>query len=331
MGGFIGESLESVLNQTYTNTEIFVVDDGSTDATADVLAKFGDRIIVIQQANSGPSVARNRAILHAKGKYIAFQDADDVWAETKLAKQVEHLEQHSDEILVYTDFCKFWGLMSRSESQFENYDKKANGWIFDNLLQQNFVATSSVLVRRDSLAQAGLFDTSLRGMEDLDLWLRLAQIGKFYGIDEILHFVRRHDNNTTDTLEFLRHSLRANHILLARWGHDPNARRLIRSHIGQCNYDLAYAEWCQGNISESRRAYCNSAIFGCNPASSLIRSAIASLPGRLTVQIRSLRLATPVRLAPAIEPSPSFTESHAIHDRERLDHPGLTATAPEQD
>ena len=86
---YIAETLDSVLSQNYSDYEILVIDDGSTDHTGEVLAHYGDRIHLFQKPNGGPASARNLGLKHARGRYIAFLDSDDLWHPEKLARQVE--------------------------------------------------------------------------------------------------------------------------------------------------------------------------------------------------------------------------------------------------
>src|SRR5947208_13300054 len=102
----LAQAIQSVLIQTYQDIEIIVVDDASTHHTEEVLRPFAKRICYVRQERGGPSVARNRGILQARGEMIAFLDADDVWRPTKLASQVEYLDHHPEACLVYTDFTR---------------------------------------------------------------------------------------------------------------------------------------------------------------------------------------------------------------------------------
>ena len=105
---YLVQAIQSVLAQTYQDFEIIVVDDASTDNTNGVLQSFADRICYVRQDRGGPSAARNRGILQARGELIAFLDADDLWRPTKLARRVEYLKCHTEVCLVYTDFIPTW-------------------------------------------------------------------------------------------------------------------------------------------------------------------------------------------------------------------------------
>src|SRR5262249_12850386 len=117
--------------------------------------------------------------------------------------------------------------------------------------------------------------------EDIELWLRLARLGKFGCLDEVLAVVRRHDGNTTKTLEFVRHQVRATRLMLLRWGKDVSAARLIRRRLGKCCWDLGHAELAHGNYGKARSAYWESALCGHRPAGGLARAALLTLPRRL--------------------------------------------------
>jgi hypothetical protein len=175
---YIANALNSVLAQTYINYEIIVVNDGSPDTPAleHVLHPYLSKIRYIRQENRGPSGARNTAIRAARGRYVAFLDSDDLWLPKHLAKQVEALEKDPSLGLVYSNAVHIEddypvGIAFDSTPQSLPVD-------FDALLQErSTVNTSSAVVSRQALVQAGLFDEQLRRCEDYDLWLRLAHAG----------------------------------------------------------------------------------------------------------------------------------------------------------
>ena len=138
--GFIEDALESVFKQTYRNYEVIVVDDGSTDKSAEIIGSFSDkRIIYIYQENHGVSVARNKGILESKGEYIAFLDSDDLWLPEKLEKQVAILNNNKNTGLVYTDFdvihegeSSYWQLSEDSKVFYK-------GNVFNKLFMKNLL------------------------------------------------------------------------------------------------------------------------------------------------------------------------------------------------
>jgi glycosyltransferase involved in cell wall biosynthesis len=271
---FLVEAVRSVLDQTYQDFEILVVDDASTDNTKSVLLAFGPRVRYIRQERAGPSVARNLAILQSQGELIAFLDADDLWRPTKLDRQLEYLNHHPETILVYTDFTRGPSPGSNNESRLQAFKPRDPTDPFHALLDENFVATPTVVVRREALARSGLFDPTLKGSEDLDLWLRLAHAHGWRSvgfIDEILVDVRQHPGNTSRTVDFMKEQVRATHLMLARWADDPEAVRLLSRRLGNCLWNLAFAEQSLGHFAEARTAYWSSG-----------RIAFAARPSALT-------------------------------------------------
>lgn len=194
----VGRAVESVLAQTFMNYELIVVDDGSTDATLEVLRSYGEAVRVISQANGGMSSARNAGIRQARGRYLAFLDADDRWRPEKLARQVELMEK--EPLLA---FCSASTLLEDEQGKAVGiWDCRRAGRratladIFDNHATVAGGA-SSVLARRDLVAELGGFDETLRGAEDTDLWIRLAACGSFACIADPLVVVMRRSGSVS--------------------------------------------------------------------------------------------------------------------------------------
>jgi glycosyltransferase involved in cell wall biosynthesis len=163
-------ALDSVLAQTYTDYEIVIIDDGSTDDTRDILFPYEQRIRYFYQQNSGIAAARNRGIEESRGMYLALLDSDDYWLPGKLACQVEGLEKNPQ-----------WGMVATRcssispDGRFRRHNRPGkSGWILIDLFKSNFIRTSSAMITRECLDQVGLFDTSLPECEEYDLWLRIA-------------------------------------------------------------------------------------------------------------------------------------------------------------
>ncbi|MCZ6674787.1 MAG: glycosyltransferase [Verrucomicrobia bacterium] len=186
-GLYIGEAIRSVFGQTYANHETIVVDDGSTDDTQAMLAPYRERITYLYQENQGVVAARNLGIRQARGEVIAFLDSDDVWNPTKLLLQIEAFAQYTKAGFSFTNYLEFDEAGVIKQSRFdervhrwldENGDGGTElvcGWIYRELLQGNYMHTSSVLVKSDVLEEVGLFDESFKVCQDHDLWLRIAQ------------------------------------------------------------------------------------------------------------------------------------------------------------
>lgn len=288
-GEFLREAIDSVLAQTYRDFEVIVVDDGSTDHTRDVLRIYGSAVRSIRQKNGGAAAARNCGILNSSGRYIAFLDADDVWLPAKLERQVSCLERHPQLVAAYSDSRDLEDGILNPESRLARFGIRASGRIFEDLLRHNFLHTSSVVVRRTALAEAGLFDASLRGSEDIDLWMRLSRVGDFGCVDEVLAYYRRHSSNTYRTIDFSHAMVRARRIMSARWGDDPLVARQVRTCTGADYWSLAYKLWQRGDYRDARRAYLKSGLCGNRPLASLARATFCCLPSRMISVLSSLR------------------------------------------
>lgn len=172
---FIGGAVASVLAQTYHNLELIVVDNNSTDGTAEALAAFQDpRLRTVQLSNNGIIAAsRNLGIRLAAGEYVAFIDSDDAWLPEKLQVQLEALKAGAPAALAYCRFRTVTG-EAVSERVFPRPDLCAGGAIFNRLYLHTFVACSGVLVKKTVLDRENGFseEPALVAVEDMDLWLR---------------------------------------------------------------------------------------------------------------------------------------------------------------
>jgi hypothetical protein len=170
---FIEEAVESALCQTYKDFEIIIVDDGSTDNTKDVLQKFHNKIRYVYKNNGGVASARNSGIKHAHGEYIAFLDSDDLWLPERLKIGVQALDFDKNIGLFFSDCHRVFNGKRVSKTYFDAY-KPYSGFVFKQLYMQDFIPTSTVLVRKDCLRLLGMFDGNLPSCEDYDLWLRIS-------------------------------------------------------------------------------------------------------------------------------------------------------------
>jgi len=166
------EAVRSVLAQDFEDFELIVVDDASTDGTFEELKQFGGRVKVIEhEENRGVSAARNRGVLHAKGKYVAFLDSDDLWVKGKLKIQVAFLDDNPHYPLCYTD--EIWIRRGKRVNPMKRH-AKYSCWIFEKCLPLCIISPSSAMMRKNLFLKVGLFDEALPVCEDYDFWLRIS-------------------------------------------------------------------------------------------------------------------------------------------------------------
>lgn len=171
-------AIESVLGQRDCEVEVVVMNDGSTDRTAEIMAGYGDRIRSVHQQNlgaTGISRTRNNAVNASTGEWIAFLDHDDLWEPDKLRSQLDLAQKQSADI-VYTNAANF-GDSGRVADLRSDPDAMMEGDLFEPLLMDNFIVMSSVLMRRSLFDKVGGFTESQTLVEDWDLWLKAAVAG----------------------------------------------------------------------------------------------------------------------------------------------------------
>lgn len=168
---YIKDAVNSVLEQSYKDYELIVVDDGSSDNTKTTLQRFSKSIKYIYQEHKGVSAARNTGIASAAGEYITFLDSDDLWTANKLKEQTAFMDNNPEALICYTD--EIWIRRGRRVNPMKKH-AKFSGWIFEKCLPLCIVSPSSVLMRRELFDRAGLFDDKLLVCEDYDLWLRVS-------------------------------------------------------------------------------------------------------------------------------------------------------------
>lgn len=202
---YFPETLKSVLEQTFQDFEVVIVNDGSSDDVEQWVSQVTDpRVKLVSQQNQGLSGARNTGIAHAQGQYIAFLDADDLWDVSKLEKQVRVLDTEPQVGLVYT-----WSALIDRHSKPTGRLLKgdAEGRVWTDLIQQNFVANgSNPMVRRRCFETVGQFDLELRSNEDHDMWLRIALQYSFAVVKKPLTQYRILDNSLSKNLLVMEHS-----------------------------------------------------------------------------------------------------------------------------
>lgn len=279
----LGETLESVAAQTFRDFELVVVDDGSSDATLKVLLKYAAKWPWLRwehQQNTGVAAARNRAIELARGEFIAFLDADDLWMPDKLSAQMEAFDRNPAAACVYTDEIDFQPDRDMPKTLFQD-KRPARGNILRQLFPGNFVLTSSLMVRKAAILEIGGFNPAHRVYEDLDLFMRLAERFEFDYVDRVM--VRR---------RLLPHSLMHGNALACQhrdleiideWvvrrpdlfpEHSPQVRQRRGSVYARMGYTLL----SQRDYPGARRAFRRAIALGQRKPALLARTAMAQVP-----------------------------------------------------
>lgn len=252
---YIDEALRSVLAQSYPEIEIIVVDDGSTDGTADRIAAFSPRVQCYRRTNSGgfPGVPRNTGIERCSGEYICFFDADDIMVPDRVEKQANFLSDHPEAGLVFTDYRNFSasGLADRSHFQtcsllLEMLGDKPSLILTSEeatalLLQGNFGLPSSLMIRREVLGSVPSFSTELKTSEDFHFFYRIARCYHVGIVNHLGSLRRLHDSNVSGNLIRTLHNNIRSRTELRHTELNAVNIELLNDFLYRCEIDLACA------------------------------------------------------------------------------------------
>ena len=195
---YLRQSIDSVLNQDYQAIEIIVVDDGSTDGSIEILRSYGTQIKVVKIANSGAPTARNFGLMNALGHYIAYLDADDFWAKSKISSQVTRLLETQTDLV----YCKMTILDVDANTSTVSEENREGNFKNEFLLHPTRTPfpPSTTLMTRELVARAGIWDTTFKSpAEDFDYFRRCAKFTDFAIVDEPLVFHRNHSKSLTSS------------------------------------------------------------------------------------------------------------------------------------
>jgi glycosyltransferase involved in cell wall biosynthesis len=248
---YICETIDSVLNQTYKDFELIVVDDGSTDDTKKKLEKYGSKIKLIEQPNSERAVARNNGVKNSTGEYIAFLDSDDIWIEDKLEKQVKVLDENNDYILVYGQCHRIDDNSNKikiAKRQLEGH----SGEIFEKLLMRNLVVSPTPVIRREYFEKTDGFQTRYIPYEDWEFWVRFSLLGKFYYIDEPLSYYRIHPGQSVQTAAAKKIDEVTTLLLEDSYKLKDTPKTLKRKSLGIANLRFSYWYLVSGDIEKAK-------------------------------------------------------------------------------
>lgn len=265
---YIAETIASVLNQSFKDIELIVVDDGSTDATRDIVASYGQPVRLLTQANAGVCVARNRGISEAAGEYICLMDHDDYWFQPKLEQQVALLQANPVTGVVYSAFILWHADVNGRfpepasfdlESFSDGIDPELSGWIYHQFLLDCWMLTSTAMFRREVFQRCGHFNVNLPYSEDWDLWLRISRDYPFIKQNMPTTLYRQHRQQGNRVLRPVDYRTRLLEKAVAEWGMcGPDGRcqdqQRFAKQLAQYHTEFAMSHAVAGNKHIARNS-----------------------------------------------------------------------------
>ena len=267
---FIREALDSILMQSFTSFEIIVVDDGSDDFDYATLTTIDPRIRTLRLEGRGVSQARNAGMRQARGEFIAFLDADDVWFPGKLAAQVRYFDCHPEVGVVFGGFIRWTadgqGKFAPAQSLWKDCSELTeaeparSGWIYTRLLLGVLVGMNTAVIRRSVYQAVGGFNPSMRVGEDYDFWLKAARITQMHALAGAVAFYRIHGSSAMHRLSKISHLATLLQTAHLRWGlTNPDgssiSERDFRGRIGNVYFDHGYSHFWHGDLDVARDAF----------------------------------------------------------------------------
>lgn len=257
---FLAETIDSVLGQKFQDFELIVVDDGSTDDTANVLATYGSRIRYFRKSNRGPSAARNLGVQQALAPWIAIQDSDDLSAPIHLELLYGYVRNHPDCAMVFANGSYISGVEHNRETiipQKKSVRLAADGVQLVDLFDKSVVRLQAALISKRCYDEVGGHDESLRISMDLDLSFRLFSKYPVAYLDAVVFSYRKHSGNISGDQELrLLENIRVIEKLLKE---NPQAkevlgRRRVEARLAYRYYRLAKGRWKKGEQEQCREA-----------------------------------------------------------------------------
>ncbi|MCR4291139.1 MAG: glycosyltransferase family 2 protein [Candidatus Scalindua sp.] len=248
---FIAETVESVLNQTYMDYEIIVVDDGSVDGTCDALLPYMHGIRYHYKENGGIASAKNTGISLSQTEFVAFLDHDDLWAPDKLQLQMECFNENPQVGLVYAKYTSFRDGKELRTKPVKGY----SGWIFKELLSKSFIQTSTVIVKRECLNAVGPYDESFSLGDEYDMFLRISKRFQCGFVDKGLTRYRVHDTNASkNDFLFDNENLGVYKKIYNNFTDlDGEEKKILRKRIARYSMKVAEGLYSQGKLEESKQ------------------------------------------------------------------------------
>lgn len=255
---YINEAIDSALEQQNVALEVIVVDDGSSDQTVKRVAQYGERVRLLQKKNGGVASARNVGVAHAKGRFVALLDQDDRYLPDKIAAQVSAMSEQPDAVLCHANIRMIdaqGSLMQGGHLGHPTDKAMPSGLVLKRLFHANFLLACTVLMRREAVLAVGGFNERLWGVDDYELWLKLAVLGPIVYLNRVVSEYRWHESNTSrDEFRMALGRLLAREEFLREM---PQAWRIlgsstIRETIAKRAAEFAYPLYTGGYPSQAR-------------------------------------------------------------------------------
>lgn len=284
---YLPDALKSVLGQTYTDFEVVVVDDGSTDHSRELVesfqAAFQGKLHYVYQSNQGLPAARNTGIRNSTGEFIALLDADDVWLERRLERSVAMMDRKPEVGLVHAKVARIDTAGNVFEIPPIPHAKYLSGSIANYIYTRRaHLPVATIMFRRCCLEQAGVFDETMRATEDRDMWFRIAEHYPVAHIDEILAYYRISPTSMSrDSERMFKWQM---YFIEKHRRRGACSRMAARHAVANLYREAGDALFGQGELSESLRKYLKAAV--CYPLSlpniyMLLRATIEPVLSRL--------------------------------------------------
>lgn len=263
---YITETISSVLQQSFRDLELIVVDDGSQDRTREIVAGFGEPVRLITQSNARVCAARNRGLAESRGRFVCFMDHDDYWFPDKLALQVEAMRSHPEVGVVYGGFI-LWEIdqngMFPAPANVDLADYPAgqdddfSGWIYHQFLLDCWMLTSTAMFRREIFDRCAPFDVNLPYSEDWELWLRLSREYPFLKLHRPNTLYRQHARQGNRMVREIDYRTELLSKAVKQWGfcsRDGRCldRRLFYTQLARYHTEFAMAHALAGNAGVAR-------------------------------------------------------------------------------
>jgi glycosyltransferase involved in cell wall biosynthesis len=281
---YIQEALDSVLQQSFTDLELLLIDDGSTDDDYDRYALQDERIRVIHLTGNGVSRARNVGMAQSRGEFIAFLDADDVWFPGKLEAQVRYFDAHPDVGVVFGKFIRWPALpaggfapassLIEDASELHLADPERSGWLYARLLKGLLVGMNTAVIRRSLYEAIGGFNEAMRQGEDYDFWLKSSRIAEMHSLNGPVALYRIHGASAMHKLSDENHLANLIKVATLRWSTnsrtgDEITTSELNHRLGEAHFMHGYAHYWNGSKLIAKRSFAEALSNGYRKARSL--------------------------------------------------------------